>query len=151
MPTTQTSCCYDGACSHVYKFTGKERDAESGLDNFGARFDSSALGRFMTPAWAVRPTAVPYAMFGDPQSLNLYGYVRNDPVSSADLDGHGEPPQNPDVHCGSHEDWCTPHGQDPEQAAHVAQETKQVQAQSIGARFAHTEVDFIKTYVQKFN
>jgi len=25
---------------------------------------------------------------GDPQSLNLYGYVRNDPVSGADLDGH---------------------------------------------------------------
>ncbi len=32
-----------------YKFTGKERDPESGLDNFGARYDSSNLGRFMTP------------------------------------------------------------------------------------------------------
>jgi len=42
----------------------------------------------MTPDWAARPTAVPYAVFGDPQSLNLYGYVRNDPVSSADADGH---------------------------------------------------------------
>ncbi len=31
------------------KFTGKERDSESGLDNFGARFNSSSLGRFMTP------------------------------------------------------------------------------------------------------
>ena len=31
-----------------YKFTGKERDAESGLDNFGARYDASSLGRFMT-------------------------------------------------------------------------------------------------------
>jgi hypothetical protein len=31
-------------------------------------------------------------MFGDPQSLNLYGYVRNDPVSRADADGHGDAP-----------------------------------------------------------
>ncbi len=31
------------------KFTGKERDSESGLDNFGARYDSSQYGRFMTP------------------------------------------------------------------------------------------------------
>src|SRR5271169_2404177 len=29
--------------------TGKERDSESGLDNFGARFDSSSFGRFMSP------------------------------------------------------------------------------------------------------
>jgi RHS repeat-associated protein len=71
-----------------YKVTGKERDSESGLDNFGARFDSSNLGRFMTPDWAGRPTTVPYAVFGDPQSLNLYGYVRNDPVTLADADGH---------------------------------------------------------------
>ena len=70
-----------------YKFNGKERDAESGLDNFGARYNASTLGRFMTPDWAARPTTVPYAVFGDPQSLNLYGYVRNDPVSRADADG----------------------------------------------------------------
>jgi RHS repeat-associated protein len=35
--------------SKPYKFTGKERDSESGLDNFGARYDSSQYGRFMTP------------------------------------------------------------------------------------------------------
>jgi len=74
--------------SNRYKFNGKERDTESGLDNFGARYNASSLGRFMTPDWAARPTAVPYAVFGDPQSLNLYGYVRNDPVSRADADGH---------------------------------------------------------------
>ena len=72
-----------------YKFTGKERDAESGLDNFGARYYASNVGRFMTPDWAARPTAVPYAVLGDPQSLNLYTYVRNDPISSVDPDGHG--------------------------------------------------------------
>jgi hypothetical protein len=42
----------------------------------------------LTPDWAARPTAIPYAVFGDPQSLNLYGYVRNDPVTLADIDGH---------------------------------------------------------------
>jgi RHS repeat-associated protein len=72
-----------------YKFTGKERDAESGLDNFGARYFTSNIGRFMTPDWAARPTTVPHAVFGDPQSLNLYGYVRNDPISQVDPDGHG--------------------------------------------------------------
>jgi RHS repeat-associated protein len=73
---------------NTYKFTGKERDGESGLDNFGARYDSSSLGRFMTPDWAAKPTTVPYALFGDPQTLNLYAYVRNNPVSRADADGH---------------------------------------------------------------
>jgi RHS repeat-associated protein len=33
----------------VYKFTGKERDSESNLDNFEARYDSSSIGRFMSP------------------------------------------------------------------------------------------------------
>ena len=74
-----------------YKFTGKERDPESGLDYFGARYYSSNLGRFLTPDWAAAPTAVPYAEFGDPQSLNLYGYVRNNPLSKADPDGHCPP------------------------------------------------------------
>jgi RHS repeat-associated protein len=71
-----------------YKFTGKERDAESGLDNFGARYDSSSLGRFMTPDWAAKPVTVPYAKFGDPQTLNLYSYVENGPVNRIDPDGH---------------------------------------------------------------
>jgi RHS repeat-associated protein len=87
---------YDGAAQHVpqhYKFTGKERDLEtcatgSCLDNFGARFDASSLARFMTPDWAEKPTAVPYAHFGNPQSLNLYSYVENNPTTVGDPDGH---------------------------------------------------------------
>jgi RHS repeat-associated protein len=74
--------------NQTYKFTGKERDSESGLDNFGARYNASSMGRFMTPDWAAKPTTVPYALFGDPQTLNLYAYVRNNPVSRADVDGH---------------------------------------------------------------
>jgi len=80
-----------------YKFTGKERDTESGLDNFEARYFASTMGRFLTPDWAARPTSVPYAVFGDPQSLNLYGYVRNDPVTMADADGHDPVPVGPTV------------------------------------------------------
>jgi RHS repeat-associated protein len=71
-----------------YKFTGKERDAESGLDDFGARYDASSLGRFMTPDWAAKPVTVPYATFGDPQTLNLYTYVENAPLNRIDPDGH---------------------------------------------------------------
>ena len=71
-----------------YKFSGKERDTESGLDYFGARYYSNGLGRFITPDWAAKATAVPYAEFADPQSLNLYTYVRNVPTSKVDADGH---------------------------------------------------------------
>jgi RHS repeat-associated protein len=85
---------YD-AVSH--KFTGKERDSESGLDDFGARYFASTQGRFLSPDWAARPTAVPYAVFGDPQSLNLYTYVRNDPVTQADADGHDPDQSNKDA------------------------------------------------------
>ena len=72
-----------------YKFTGKERDSETNLDYFGARYYGNTLGRFLTPDWAAKPVTVPYAHFGDPQSLNLYSYVRNIPTSLVDGDGHG--------------------------------------------------------------
>jgi RHS repeat-associated protein len=36
------------------KFTSRERDAESGLDNFGARYFASTMGRFMSPDWAAK-------------------------------------------------------------------------------------------------
>src|SRR5205809_925151 len=74
--------------SNHYKFSGKERDTETGLDYFGARYYSNGLGRFITPDWAAKAAAVPYADFADPQSLNLYTYVRNIPTSKADADGH---------------------------------------------------------------
>jgi len=70
------------------KFIGKERDGESGLDNFGARYDSSSMGRFMSVDWAASPASVPYADFTDPQSLNLYSYGRNRPLAYIDRDGH---------------------------------------------------------------
>jgi RHS repeat-associated protein len=70
------------------RFTGKERDTESGNDYFGARYYSSAMGRFMSPDWSAKEDPVPYAQLDDPQSLNLYAYVRNNPLTRADADGH---------------------------------------------------------------
>src|SRR5580693_1184655 len=70
------------------RYTGKERDAESGLDYFGARYYASNMGRFMSPDWAAKAEPVPYAKLDDPQSLNLYSYVRNNPVSGVDPNGH---------------------------------------------------------------
>jgi RHS repeat-associated protein len=75
--------------SNHYKFTGKERDAETGLDYFGARYYSNGLGRFMTADWSAKPEAVSYSDLDDPQSLNLYSYVRNVPTSKVDLDSTG--------------------------------------------------------------
>jgi RHS repeat-associated protein len=78
----------NGWDANHYKFTGKERDIESGLDYFGARYYGSTMGRFLSPDWADKPEAVPYSDLSDPQSLNLYGYVRNNPLKTVDSDGH---------------------------------------------------------------
>ena len=78
----------------THKFTSKERDAETGgsaaqgLDYFGARYFSAAQGRFTSPDWSATPQPIPYADLTDPQTLNLYSYVRNNPLSKTDPDGH---------------------------------------------------------------
>ena len=77
---------YDGRVR--CRYTGKERDVESGLDYFGARYVSSSMGRFVSPDWAAKATPVPYAKLDNPQSLNLYAYVGNNPLSRMDPDGH---------------------------------------------------------------
>ncbi len=79
------STCPDATEHH---FTQKERDAESGNDYFFARYYNSAIGRFTTPDWSAKTDPVPYAVFTDPQSLNLYAYVRNNPLIHVDADGH---------------------------------------------------------------
>jgi RHS repeat-associated protein len=76
---------------YAYHFTGKERDSESGNDYFGARYYSSNMGRFLSPDWAAKEEGsdpVPYADLENPQTLNLYEYVRNNPLSKNDPDGH---------------------------------------------------------------
>ena len=72
------------------RYTGKERDAESGLDYFGARYYASNMGRWMSPDWSAKEDPVPYAKLDNPQTLNLYSYVQNNPIRQADLDGHQE-------------------------------------------------------------
>jgi RHS repeat-associated protein len=79
---------YGGTDNPRQKFTGKERDTESGLDFFGARYFSGAQGRFITPDWSEKIEAIPYANLKNPQSLNLYIYVLNSPLSWKDVDGH---------------------------------------------------------------
>jgi RHS repeat-associated protein len=72
---TQTTCQQNN-----YKFTGFERDAETGLDYAFARYYDSRLGRFLNPD----------PLGGDisnPQSLNRYAYVANDPANFVDPSG----------------------------------------------------------------
>jgi RHS repeat-associated protein len=73
-------CLYDSG--RRFHFTGKERDGETGLDYFGARYMSSAQGRFTSPDPKLYPDAVL-----DSQSWNKYGYVRNNPLRLVDPNG----------------------------------------------------------------
>jgi RHS repeat-associated protein len=65
------------------RFTGKERDAETGLDYFGTRYMSAAQGRFTSP-----DTPLVYSRPDNPQIWNLYSYVGNNPLRTVDVDGH---------------------------------------------------------------
>ncbi len=91
-----TSACYDAdfypfggersytnTCTQWFKFTGKERDSESGLDNFGARYNSSNIGRFIT----TDPLRITKQKLIDPQQWNMYAYVRNNPLRFVDPTG----------------------------------------------------------------
>lgn len=80
-----------------YLFSGKERDIESGLDYFGARYYAGSVGRFMSADWSAQAQPVPYAKLDEPQTLNLYAYVRNNPISLVDPDGHVDNPYFFDV------------------------------------------------------
>jgi RHS repeat-associated protein len=75
--------------SNHYKFTGKERDGETQLDYFGARYYSNGLGRWVSADWSATPVPVPYADLTDPQTLCQYCYVRGLPTVRNDVDGHG--------------------------------------------------------------
>jgi RHS repeat-associated protein len=65
------------------KFTQKERDLETGLDYFGARYYGSMMGRFMS----TDPIVVTPERFYDPQQFNQYAYVRNNPLRFVDPTG----------------------------------------------------------------
>jgi RHS repeat-associated protein len=88
LPFGDSQQCSGGTDVSPMHFTGKPRDPETNLDYFGARYYNSGMARWMSPDWAAIPATIPYAQFGDPQSLNLYGYVTDNPVSRQDGDGH---------------------------------------------------------------
>jgi RHS repeat-associated protein len=87
---TITSTCGDLSPLH---FTGKERDSESGLDNFGKRYNASSLGRFMSP-----DPFIPFnlkkdkfeAWISNPQHWNKYAYALNNPLLYVDPSGMTE-------------------------------------------------------------
>ncbi len=66
------------------KFTGKERDAESGLDYFGARYYGSALGRWTSPDKLNLTSA---RLLSPTNTLNKYAYAANNPLKFIDPDG----------------------------------------------------------------
>lgn len=71
---------YTNSCPQNYKFTGYERDAETGLDYAFARYYNPRMGRFMS----VDPQG---GSAGAPQSHNAYAYVRNMPAVLVDRFG----------------------------------------------------------------
>src|SRR5690349_25120453 len=73
--TIRTSKAHGGSNSLAVWFTSKERDAETGLDYFGARYMSSAQGRFTSP-----DPLIASAKLEDPQTWNQYVYARNNPL-----------------------------------------------------------------------
>jgi RHS repeat-associated protein len=64
------------------------RDTESGLDYMTARYYAPTMGRFMSPDWSSNPVSIPFARLDNPQTLNLYGYVGNNPLRYFDRYGH---------------------------------------------------------------
>ena len=69
-----------GTANNNYKFSTKNLDDESGLYYFGARYYDPEIGRFITKD----PDGGDVT---DPQSLNPYGYVKNNPLNLVDPDG----------------------------------------------------------------
>lgn len=70
----------EGAADPTHRFTGKELDPESGLYHYGGRYYDASLARFVSP-----DPFVPAP--GDPQALNRYSYVINNPVNLVDPTG----------------------------------------------------------------
>lgn len=88
IPTSWNRSDYASTCtepdpSQRIKFTSKERDAETGLDFFNARYFSSAQGRFTSPD----PLDANLIRVLNPQRWNKYAYVVNNPLAFTDPDG----------------------------------------------------------------
>ncbi|MCM2356850.1 MAG: RHS domain-containing protein [Geobacteraceae bacterium] len=73
------------------RFVGKEKDTETGLSYFGARYMDAKTGRFIAPdpVRAVDPktSKTNEKMLLNPQRLNTYAYALNNPYRYIDPDG----------------------------------------------------------------
>lgn len=72
----------------TFRYTGKEPGCRNWPRLLWRSVLSSAQGRFTSSDWSATPQPIPYADLTDPQTLNLYGYVRNNPLARADPNGH---------------------------------------------------------------
>ena len=77
-----SNACFAASFDGRHRFTGKERDPESDLDYFLARYYSGPMGRFLSvdPENAGADPAFP-------QTWNAYAYVNNNPLKLVDPDG----------------------------------------------------------------
>ncbi len=80
---TSVAVCASDLRFVPYRFTGKERDTGTGLGYFGARYNASTMGRFMSPD----PLMMNALRVINPQRLNLYSYAVNNPLNYIDPDG----------------------------------------------------------------
>lgn len=73
------------------RFVGKEKDEETGLNYFGARYLSAGTGRFLAPdpvrAVNAYSGKVNLSLLVEPQRLNTYAYSLNNPSRYVDPDG----------------------------------------------------------------
>ncbi len=72
-----------GTLENNEKFVGKEKDKETGLYYFGARYMETKIGRFTT----VDPARISEVDLINPQRLNRYAYSLNNPYRYIDSDG----------------------------------------------------------------
>lgn len=104
-------------------FCGKQRDTESNLDDFGARYFSSQWGHWMSPDWSASPTGVPYSILENPQSLNLYAYVGNDPIDGQDPTGHADLCGAKGIDCNNAQDQGGPRNPEEQKSAPAQQQS----------------------------
>src|SRR2546428_7152922 len=80
---------YANTCTqNNYKFEGKERDTETGNDDFGARYYSNRFGRWLSATWPPVPAPVPNANPPTPQPLTLHPMSPANPNSSPNPAAH---------------------------------------------------------------
>jgi RHS repeat-associated protein len=80
-----------GTATNDRRFVGKEKDVETGLSYFGARYEDAKTGRFIAPdlvrAVDFKTSKTDEKLIRNPQRLNAYAYALNNPYKYLDSDG----------------------------------------------------------------